>query len=134
MVEKDYIMHFIQALFDALGKLKNSIDKGDINGAKQQLASAYGMFGKPDQYFITTPLKELITELKTKDGDYLKRLLVLSKLLFLQSQIENNTIAKKAILTKAQALMLHYQEHTTEFSFELLNDLAKVQSEIARLS
>jgi len=133
MQETDYIMRFIQALFDALSKLKNSIDKGDTDGAKQQLTSAYGMFGKTESYFITTPLNDIIAELKTKDGDYLKRLLVLSKLLFLHAQIESNVINKKIILKKTQAMMNHYQEHTTEFSFELLNDLAAVNARLNSL-
>ncbi len=133
MVEKDYIMRFIQTLFDALNKIKNSIDKGDINGAKQQLTTAYGMFGKDEAYFIATSLKEVITELKTKDGDYLKRLLVLSKLLFLHAQIEENITHKKVILEKTQTLMNHYQENTTEFSFELARDLATVNTQLENL-
>jgi hypothetical protein len=130
MFEKDYLMRLIQTLLDAINKIVNSIDKGDIEGAKTQLSDSYRLLGNEEDYFSKTDYKELIEFFKSKEGNYLKRVEFLAELIYLEATIEEDKILKYEKFKKSKKLFEYYSEFSKEYSFEINNKLVFIKSEL----
>ena len=130
MFEKDYLMRLIQTLLDAINKIVNSIDKGDIEGAKTQLSDSYRLLGNEEDYFSKTDYKELIEFFKSKEGNYLKRVEFLAELIYLEATIEEDKILKYEKFKKSKKLFEYYSEFSKEYSFEINNKLVFIKNEL----
>jgi hypothetical protein len=130
MFEKDYLMKLIQTLLDAINKIINSIDKEDIEGAKNQISDSYRLLGNEEDYFSKTYYKELIEFFKSKEGNYLKRVKFLAEFIYLEATIEENKILKYEKFEKSKKLFEYYSEFSKEYSFEINNKLVFIKNEL----
>jgi hypothetical protein len=130
MFEKDYLMKLIQTLLDAINKIINSIDKEDIEGAKNQISDSYRLLGNEEDYFSKTDYKELIEFFKSKEGNYLKRVKFLAEFIYLEATIEENKILKYEKFEKSKKLFEYYSEFSKEYSFEINNKLVFIKNEL----
>lgn len=60
MFEKDYLMLLIQTLMDAINRIINNIDKGDIEEAKKQLTDSYKLLDNNESYFFEKNYEEIV--------------------------------------------------------------------------
>jgi hypothetical protein len=132
MFEKDYLMRLIQTLLDAINKIVNSIDKEDIEGAKVQLNDSYRLIGNQEEYFYNTGCEELIKFFKLKEGNYLKRVVILAELIYLDAIIEDDKTNKLQKFEKSKNLFQHYLEHSKEYSFDIKNKLILIKNELEK--
>jgi len=123
-------MKLIQTLLDAINKIINSIDKEDIEGAKNQISDSYRLLGNEEDYFSKTDYKELIEFFKSKEGNYLKRVKFLAEFIYLEATIEENKILKYEKFEKSKKLFEYYSEFSKEYSFEINNKLVFIKNEL----
>lgn len=130
MYEKDYILRLIKKFSDALNLIINGIEKDNIEDAKIQINDLYRLLGNKEEYFLSTAFEELISFFKSKDGDYLKRVLLLAELFYIDSTIEKKDDIKKSKILKSQSFFNHYMKFSKEYSFEVKNKLILIKKEI----
>jgi ATP/maltotriose-dependent transcriptional regulator MalT len=132
MFEKDYLMRLIQTLMDAINRIINNIDKGDIEEAKKQLTDSYKLLDNNESYFFEKNYEEIVAFFKLKEGNHLKRVEILAELLFLDASIETDKIIKKNKIAKSEQLFKHYLQFSKEYSFEIKNKLALIETELEK--
>ena len=129
MIEKDYFMRLIATLFDAINQIINGIENDDIENVKIQIDHSYMLLGNESSFFIDEDFEEILKLFKTKDGDYLKRVQMLSELMYYDSLIQKNNELKNIILKKSIRLLEYYIKNTKEYSFEINNKLIAMKNE-----
>lgn len=134
MIEKDYFMRFITTFFDAINQIINGIEKDDIENVKIQISHSYKLLGNDSSFFIGKELEDILKLFKTKDGHYLKRVHMLSELMYYDSLIQENIELKNNILEKSIQLLEYYFQNTNEFSFEISNKLIAMKNEFNKSS
>ncbi|MDD3721612.1 MAG: hypothetical protein PHW92_03865 [Lutibacter sp.] len=134
MIEQDYLMRFINTFFDSINQIINGISRDDIENVKIQISHSYKLLGNESSFFIDEDFEEIFKLFKTKDGDYLKRVQMLSELMYYDSLIQKNIEIKNNILKKSIYLLEYYIENTKEFSFEINNRLTTMKNELNSFS
>lgn len=130
MIEQDYLMRFINTFFESIKQIINGISRDDIENVKIQISYSYKLLGNESSFFIDEDFEEIFKLFKTKDGDYLKRVQMLSELMYYDSLIQKNIEIKNIILKKSIQLLEYYFQNTKEFSFEINNRLIKMKNEL----
>ena len=129
MIEKDYFMRLVATLFDAINQIINGIENDDIENVKIQIDHSYKLLGNESSFFIDEDFEEILKLFKTKDGDYLMRVQMLSELMYYDSLIQKNNELKNIILKKSIRLLEYYIKNTKEYSFEINNKLIAMKNE-----
>ncbi|MFA5299658.1 MAG: hypothetical protein WC389_15830 [Lutibacter sp.] len=129
MIEKDYFMRLVATLFDAINQIINGIENDDIENVKIQIDHSYMLLGNESSFFIDEDFEEILKLFKTKDGDYLKRVQMLSELMYYDSLIQKNNELKNIILNKSIRLLEYYIKNTKEYSSEINNKLIAMKNE-----
>ena len=121
MFEKDYLMRLFTDFMNALNQILNSINKNNIDDAKKQINYNYQLLGNDSSYFLNNNIDNIVTFLKKKEGNYLKRIQMLAELMYCDSLVQNDLRTKKIVLKKSILLLEFYSQNTKEFSFDIIN-------------
>jgi len=131
MFEKDYLMRLFTDFMNALNEILNSINKKDIDGAKEQINYNYQILGNDSTYFSKTNINDIISYFKKKEGDYLKRIQMLAELMYCDYLVQNDKEVKRTILKKSIQLLEFYSQNTKEYSFDIINKLNNLKNEFS---
>ncbi len=130
MFKKDYLLRMVQFFFDALRKILNNIEKGEVNIATDQIGQLYELLGESSDFFLNTDIDKLLDFLKGEGDNALKKVSMVGELLYLDSLVKENTESKKLFLKKAILLLEYYLSNSNEYSFELNGKLLKMKKEL----
>ncbi len=129
MFQKDFLLRQITVFFDALNQIINSIDKNDIGSARVQISDTYLLLGNNANYFLTTPINSLLEYFKEKSNDYyLEKIKMLFQIMYYDAIVNKSILEGKQVLKKSILLLEYYLENTTEYSFELHNQLIEMKN------
>jgi hypothetical protein len=127
MEERDYLMRLIAIFINALNRIRNCIESGDIEKAKIQINESYACLGASSKYFQNNSLETIITYFEGKEGDHLKRIQILSQLMYYDAVVQEKDFAKQQKLNKSIALLEYRNFNSEEYSFELNNLLGQME-------
>ncbi|MDA9970599.1 hypothetical protein N9E56_02065 [Flavobacteriaceae bacterium] len=133
MEKRDYLMRLISIFMNALNRIINCIDLDDIENAKIQINEAYALLDADSSYFLNNSLDNIIVFFKTKEGDYLKRIQMLSQLLYCDSLVQDENFMKQQKLKKAIALLEYQNLYSEEYSLELNNQLSQMKNMLIKI-
>ena len=133
MEERDYLMRLITVFMNALSRIINCIDLNDIENAKTQINKAYAFLDADSNYFQDSDLETIILFFKNKEGDYFKRVQMLSQLLYYDSLVQSSGIKKQQKLKKAIALLEYQNIYSEEYSLELNNQLSQMKNTLLQI-
>ena len=134
MEERDYLMRLITFFMNALSRIINCIDLDDIENAKTQINEAYAFLDADSNYFQDSDLETIILFFKNKEGDYFKRVQMLSQLLYYDSLVQSSGIKKQQKLKKAIALLEYQNIYSEEYSLELNNQLSQMKNTLLQIN
>ena len=133
MEERDYLMRLITVFMNALSRIINCIDLNDIENAKTQINKAYAFLDADSNYFQDSDLETIILFFKNKEGDYFKRVQMLSQLLYYDSLVQSSGIKKQQKLKKAIALLEYQNIYSEEYSLEINNQLSQMKNTLLQI-
>ena len=133
MEERDYLMRLITVFMNALSRIINCIDLDDIENAKTQINETYAFLDADSNYFQDSDLETIILFFKNKEGDYFKRVQMLSQLLYYDSLVQSSGIKKQQKLKKAIALLEYQNIYSEEYSLELNNQLSQMKNTLHQI-
>ena len=133
MLEKDYIMRIIQAFMEAVGRITKSINDNDLSKARIHIDETYDLVGNSSGFFLEKDTPDIVDFLKSKEDDYLKRVSMLAELMQLDATVENKQGKELELLKKSKLLYEHYIASSKDFSIDINNKLAKVNSRLKEL-
>lgn len=125
MIERDYLMRLITVFFETLTKIINGIETGNPN-VKDYILDTYKLLGKSKDFFLDNDDDIIFEYFKSLDGNYLKRVLMLSELMYYDAITNNDA----NLLDKAVNLMSFYCSNTKEFSFEIIEKLKIMKNKL----
>ena len=134
MEERDYLMRLITVFMNALNRIINCIDLDDIENAKTQINEAYALLDADSSYFLNNSLDNIIVFFKTKEGDYLKRIQMLSQLMYYDSLVQEADLMKQQKLKKTIALLEYQNLYTEEYSLELNAKLSQMKNTLLQIT
>ncbi|MEL4306661.1 hypothetical protein [Joostella sp. CR20] len=116
MLEKDYLIRYLNALFEALQKLKNNVETSTSSG-DEELKYAYALLGGDFDFFKEMTLEDVIKFFERKNGEHLESIHTLSRILYYDALEQNEEDLKLQILLKSKELNDFYSQHTDAFNF-----------------
>ena len=119
---------------NALNRIINCIDLDDIENAKTQINEAYALLDADSSYFLNNSLDNIIVFFKTKEGDYLKRIQMLSQLMYYDSLVQEADLMKQQKLKKTIALLEYQNLYTEEYSLELNAKLSQMKNTLLQIT
>ena len=134
MEKRDYLMRLISIFMNALNRIINCIDLDDIENAKTQINEAYALLDADSSYFLNNSLDNIIVFFKTKEGDYLKRIQMLSQLMYYDSLVQEADLMKQQKLKKTIALLEYQNLYTEEYSLELNAKLSQMKNTLLQIT
>tara|TARA_B110000114_G_scaffold121389_1_gene127182 strand:- start:218 stop:649 length:432 start_codon:yes stop_codon:yes gene_type:complete len=134
MEKRDYLMRLISIFMNALNRIINCIDLDDIENAKVQINEAYTLLDADSSYFLNNSLDNIIVFFKTKEGDYLKRIQMLSQLMYYDSLVQEADLMKQQKLKKTIALLEYQNLYTEEYSLELNAKLSQMKNTLLQIT
>ena len=127
-------MRLISIFMNALNRIINCIDLDDIENAKVQINEAYTLLDADSSYFLNNSLDNIIVFFKTKEGDYLKRIQMLSQLMYYDSLVQEADLMKQQKLKKTIALLEYQNLYTEEYSLELNAKLSQMKNTLLQIT
>ena len=118
---------------NALNRIINSIDQDDIENAKVQINEAYTLLDADSSYFSNSNLEEILFLFKAKKDDYLKRIQMLSQLMYCDFLVREDGFIKEQKLKKAIALLEYQNLYSEEYSLELNNQLSQMKNMLIKI-
>ena len=134
MEERDYLMRLITVFMNALNRIINCIDLDDIENAKTQINEAYALLDANSNYFQDSDLETIILFFKNKEGDYLKRIQMLSQLIYYDFLVQESDFIKQQKLKKVIALLEYQNHYTQEYSLELNTKLTQMKNTLLQIA
>lgn len=126
MLEKDYILRLIQTFLDAVNEIVNKIDKKDIDGAKIQINETYNFLGQNAIFFQEGEIDDVVDFFKSKDDDYLARIKLLARLMYLDAKTKHEFEVQIKLMNKAKLLFEYYNSFSDEFCVEINEELTEI--------
>ncbi|WP_335966160.1 hypothetical protein [Galbibacter sp. PAP.153] len=127
MLRKDYLLRFLNDLFEALQKIKKKVGT-NIEDPSTDIANAYNMLGKDVNFFLDNEIDVLIDFFNAKNNEHLESIKYLAELLYYDSLIQSNKGPKEKMLLKARELINYFNNNSTTYdlsSFQLSEKIAQ---------
>lgn len=118
MYEKDFLVRLIQSFFEAIIRINNKIEKGDIESVKTDIEKAYELLGESSSFFRESTFENILSFLNPKNSIQLKKIDLLAELILNDAKIQRSENIKCSMFKKAKMLWEYYNRQAKEYSFE----------------
>jgi hypothetical protein len=118
MYEKDFIIRLIQNFLEAIARIVNKIEEGNVAESRIEIEKTYELLGESSVFFREANFGKLLVFLNPKDNIQLKKFDLLAKLISIDAKIQSQKNLKCSMFKKAQKLWKYYNHHSKEYSFE----------------
>jgi hypothetical protein len=127
MYEKDFIIRLIQSFFEAILRINDKIENGDIESAKTDIEKTYELLGESATFFRKATFNDLLIFLNQEHDVQLKKIDLLATLISTDAKIQSSKTLKCSMLKKAKKLWEYYNHNSKEFSFEREEQLVYIK-------
>lgn len=127
MYEKDFIIRLIQNFLEAIARIINNIEEGNITESKIEIDKTYELLGESATFFRKATFDDLLIFLNHEHDVQLKKFDLLAKLISTDAKTQSSKTLKCSMLKKAKKLWEYYNHHSKEFSFEREEQLVYIK-------